>query len=168
MGKVTNRNSSLEDEWYQVRYSGEIPEIALHSSIHHLTEDKSGPGIVLAEEELHFLLNAAKERYLEIILRDITPTNRDTSAYRGVLRTICNWRRFKRFCDRHRMEAESIRDVVVNRFLSFLEVEIEEVKRGERHSCMNCGVEEIICFSEELGFSVDHLRDDLERICGHG
>lgn len=160
-----NHDSVLEDEWYQVRHSGEIPEIALHSSLHYLTQDREGPGITLGKEALDFLLQAASERYLEIILRDITPANRGTSIYRGVLRTICNWRRFKRFCGRHSMEPDLIRDEVARRFLLFLENEIEEVKSRGARSSMNCSAAEIDSFAVELDISIEHLKEDLELIC---
>ena len=157
--------SYFEEEWYHVRHSGEIPEIAYHSSIYFLTEDKDGPEITLTEDGLKFLQQAATARYLEIILRDITPENRDATIYRGALRTICNWRRFKRFCERNGMETLTVKQEVSSKFLSFLENEVKEVKAGIRRSSINCTWEDIVSISVELGFCIDHLANDLEHLC---
>ena len=155
----------LENEWYHVRYSGEIPEIALHSSIFHLTEDEEGPRIQLSEAGLGYLQEAAKHRYLEIILRDIIPQNRDETHYRGILRTISNWRRFKRFCERHGMRAETLREQIAVQAMAFLNNEIADVAKGERQSCINCTFEDIVSFAVELGFSLDGIEKDLRPLC---
>ena len=46
------RTLLLEEELLLVRHSGEIPEVALHASVHYLTEDPEGPGLVLADIQL--------------------------------------------------------------------------------------------------------------------
>jgi hypothetical protein len=155
----------LENEWYHVRHSGEIPEIALHSSIYYLTEDSDGPGLVLTREDHSLLLDAAMARYLEIIIRDILPENRDTPMYRGVLRTICNWRRLKRFCGRHQLNQAAYTKEISDKFISFLENEVKEVTNGHRSSCINCNFEELSSFAVELGVSLADLQDDLEKLC---
>lgn len=155
----------IEDEWYHVRHSGEIPEIALHSSIHYLTEDDDGPRIELTAADLARLHDAASSRYREIILRDITPANRDEAIYRGVLRTISNWRRYKRFCKRHSLSAETVRDDLAVRLLSFLQREIDDVEAGARSSCINCTFEDIASLAVELGISLAPLEDSLRPLC---
>ncbi len=75
------RTLLLEEELLLVRHSGEIPEVALHASVHYLTEDPEGPGLVLADEELRPLQEAALARYREIILRDLDAGNRDLSLF---------------------------------------------------------------------------------------
>ena len=94
------RQELLENEWFVVRHSGEIPEIALHSAFHYLTEDLNGPRLQLSAEEIHSLQEAAATRYQEIILRDLCYENRELTVYRGVQRAIFNWRRFVAFCER--------------------------------------------------------------------
>jgi hypothetical protein len=37
------RRSIVEDELFLIRDSGELPEIAYHSSLYYLTEDQDGP-----------------------------------------------------------------------------------------------------------------------------
>jgi len=161
----SNRSEMLENEWYHVRYSGEIPEIALHSSIYHLTEDPEGPGVALSKENLIYLKSAAQQRYLEIILRDITPENRETTMYRGILRSISNYRRFKRFCIRHDMDFTVVNDQVGESLLHFLRCEIENVERGVWQSCINCTYEDIVAFTTELHVSLDELGERLRPLC---
>ncbi len=74
----------LADELLIVRHSGEIPEVALHSSIYYLTQDPDGPTISIDAEDLDQLKGAALERYQEIIFRDldrITVTRGSTGAW---------------------------------------------------------------------------------------
>ena len=94
------RQELLENEWFVVRHSGEIPEIALHSAFHYLTEDPNGPRLQLSVEELHSLQEAAAARYQEIILRDLCYENHKLTSYRGIQRAIFNWHRFVAFCER--------------------------------------------------------------------
>ena len=165
MAITKNHKELLEDEWYQVRYSGEIPEVALHSSLYYLTEDEDGPRIVLKAEDYRKLNDAVMERYKEIILRDITAENRDTTMYRGVLRSISNWRRYKRFCRRHAMEEGAICDEIADALMSFLTTEVHQVRLGERQSCINCTFEDILSFALELKISLTTLEQDLRPIC---
>jgi len=165
MEKARIHKQQLENEWYHVRHSGEIPEIALHSSVYYLTEDSDGPGLVLTKDDHRLLLEAAVERYLEIILRDILPENRDTSMYRGVLRTICNWRRLKRFCGRHQLDPAAFKEEIRDKFMSFLINEVEDVTSGRRSSCINCTLEELSSFAVELDVSLTELGGDLKRLC---
>ncbi|XOF33144.1 MAG: hypothetical protein ACL93V_14170 [Candidatus Electrothrix sp. YB6] len=53
------RTCLLEDELLILRHSGELPEIAYHSSLYYLTADKDGPGLVLTEDEQKMLQEAA-------------------------------------------------------------------------------------------------------------
>lgn len=161
------REDILEDEWYHVRYSGEIPEIALHSTLYHLTEDQEGPGLALRRDELDTLLAAAAERYVEIILRDITPANRDKSHYRGILRSISNWRRYKRFCRRHGRDAGGFVAVIGEATVSFLENEVHQVQAGQRRSCINCSFGDLRSFALELDVSLDHMAAQLPSLCTH-
>ncbi len=165
MATTQNHKELLEDEWYQVRYSGEIPEIALHSSLYYLTEDKEGPRLSLTKDDYRQLSDAAMQRYKEIIFRDITLENRDTTMYRGVLRSISNWRRYKRFCRRHAMEEGAIREEIAHALLTFLTTEVHQVLAGERQSCLNCSFADILSFALELQISLVTLEKDLRSIC---
>lgn len=155
----------IEDEWYHVRHSGEIPEIALHSSIHYLSEDDDGPRIQLTPADLARLHDAAGWRYREIILRDITPANRDETMYRGVLRTVSNWRRYKRFCKRHSLSTEMVKSDLAPRLLTFLQREIADVETGLRSSSINCTFEDLASLAVELEISLAPLEESLRPLC---
>jgi len=96
----------LDNEWFVVRHSGEIPEIALYAARHYLTEAEDGPRLHLSPDQWGRLLDAARVRYREIVLRDLQLDNRDTSIYRGLARSIINYRRFESFCRRHGLDMQ--------------------------------------------------------------
>ncbi len=163
--KTATRSELLENEWFHVRYSGETPEIALHSSLYHLTEDKEGPGMQLNKQDQEYLLEAARQRYCDIIFRDMLPENRDLTIYRGVFRSICNWRRFKMFCQRHDMEWRHLKGEVAEKFISFLQVDITDVEDGLRSSSINCSFEELLSFSIELGVVLEDIHENVGKFC---
>lgn len=73
----------LENEWYIVRNSGEIPEIAFNSALYFLTKAQDGPQMDLTAKQLAWLKDGAVERFREIILRDLQHTNIEKTLYRG-------------------------------------------------------------------------------------
>ena len=44
----SERNALMEEELLLVRHSGEIPEVALHASLHFLCDDEEGPRLILS------------------------------------------------------------------------------------------------------------------------
>lgn len=155
----------VEEEWLIVRNSGEIPEIALHSSLHYLTEDSEGPGMELDTSVTDYLKEAAQARYREIVLRDILPENRDSSSYRGLQRSICNWRRYKRFCSRHDIDVETFKREVARVCTAFLRQDIADVEQGLRTSSINCSIEELRSFSFEVGIVLEEVTENIEQYC---
>ncbi|MFV0439420.1 MAG: hypothetical protein ACK5PS_18720 [Desulfopila sp.] len=156
----------LENEWLVVRHSGEMPEVALYSSLYYLTEDTDGPRMQLKERELRDLKRAAMERYQDIVLRDLQPNNRDTSIYRGVKRAIINFQRYQRFCQRQgicfpvefRADAGEV-------LLRLLGAEVTEVRAGLRETTINCSFDELLRFAVELGLGPGVLPAGLPAIC---
>jgi len=144
-------NELLEDEWFVVRHSGEMPEVAYHSALYFLTRDEEGPKLVLSENERMVLKEAAAERYREIVLRDLQPENRGSTAYRGVQRSIHNYRRFKQFCLREQLDMGPFAEEVSASLQSLLEVEAKERAEGLHSSAINCSAEELKEFADELG-----------------
>lgn len=158
----------LQDEWYVVRHSGEMPEVAYHSSVYFLTKDEEGPQLALSENEHMFLREAAAERYKEIVLRDILPENRGSAAYRGVQRSIYNFRRFRQFCLREQFDMGHFPEKVAFSLRSFLDVLAEEQAAGAKTTALNCTFEELSSFAEEVGLARDTLPKDLAAICSGG
>ena len=50
--KNLDKKAYIAEEAFMVLHSGEIPEIALHSSLYYLTEDPDGPGLELNADEI--------------------------------------------------------------------------------------------------------------------
>ncbi|MGI6656993.1 MAG: hypothetical protein ACOX5Z_09265 [Desulfobulbus sp.] len=159
------REEILESEWLVVRHSGEIPEVAFHGSLHHLTEDPEGPGLELTLEEVHKLEDAALARYREIILRDLNPENRDERIFRGLKRVHHNWFRYARFCEEIDCDGEAFREQAGQALVGYLEQECSEVRSGMRTSSVNCCAAEVRELLEALQVRPDALSLDWTCLC---
>ncbi len=155
----------MENEWFVVRYSGEIPEIAYNSSLFFLTEAQDGPQFPLSEIDVAFLKKAACERFKEIILRDILPENRTTTMYRGVKRSIINYRRFQKFCIRQGLNEHEYASEVAASLLLFLGREAVDVAKGLRTTAVNCSFEELNEFAVSVGLVSHILPDGIGCLC---
>ncbi len=161
-----DREAILEEEVIILRNSGEIPEIALHSSLYYLEEDGEGPQVTLSEEELLQLYDAALARAREIVLRDLDPGNRDLSIYRGPARSIVNWNRLQSFCRRIGRDCPGFRDTVSRALLSFMEREVQDTRRlSVRVSSVNCTSGEIRSFCRELRIDTSLLPEGWACLC---
>ena len=162
---VSKKDLILEEEYLIVRNSGEIPEIALHATLYYLTEDKDGPRLILTDEDLEFLQDAALERYMEIVLRDLDPENRDLSLYRGVRRTIYNWQRMQDFCGRTGRDCPEFAAVVRKALIDFLHRESRDVQVSLRRSSINCSSSDLEEFRRQLEIAEDSLPDNWQSLC---
>ena len=159
---MTDRESLLAEEILIVRHSGEIPEIAFHSSLYYLCEDPAGPQLTLREKELDILRQQVVARYRDILLRDLSPENRDARIYRGLKRCIFNWERLGKFSVRQAMAVEDVRQEIAAALHTFLHQEAAEVRAGFRQSCLNCSKEELEGFAGKIGVRPEQLPNDLE------
>lgn len=160
---MTETESLLAEEILIVRHSGEIPEIAFHGSLYYLCEDPAGPQLTLSQQELDLLRQQVVARYREILLRDLSPENRDARIYRGLKRCIFNWQRLGKFCARQEMEIEAaLRQEIAEALRRFLRQETDEVQAGLRQSCLNCTREELDAFAWEIGVRAEQLPKDME------
>lgn len=158
-----DRSSILEDELFLLRDSGELPEIAYHSSLYYLTEDQDGPCLFLTKSEQRLLQEAALERCQQIVLRDLLPDNRDLGIYRGPQRSIYNWQRYCRFCQRvDQRQDDAFKERVAQALVRFIRQEAADVEEGCRESSVNCTTEDLLAFAEEVG--VSSLNYDLGRL----
>ena len=158
----------LAEEVLIIRHSGEIPEIAYHSSLHYLSEDPDGPGLDIGRLDLGPLREAVVERYKFIILRDITTRNRDKSIYRGLKRCLANWRRLERFAGTHGVDITDFAREASGRLLSFLEAEVDDVESARRTCCVNCTWDEVLELARCLGVDERLLPKGLRRLCPEG
>ena len=167
---MTETDSWLTEELLIVRHSGEIPEIAFHSSLYYLCEDPDGPQLTLGQQELDLLRRQVVARYREILLRDLSPENRDARIFRGLKRCIFNWERLGKFCARQAMEIEAtLRQEIAEALRCFLQQETDEVRAGLRQSCLNCTREELDGFAREIGVGPEELPEGLGMLfCSQG
>lgn len=141
----------IDNEWYIVRYSGEIPEIAYNSAIYFLTRATDGPKITLNSVHYNRLQQAAVDRYEEIILRDLLHENVGKPVYRGIERSICNYVRFIQFCRRQDLSAETTRIVAGQVLSEFLQTEFEQLVSKNYNPVINCSYSELTDFAQILG-----------------
>lgn len=160
-----SEQAHLDNEWYVVRHSGEIPEIALHSAIYYLTEAEDGPGLKLSQKQRSFLQKAAVERFHEIILRDLIHDNKDLPIYRGLQRTIFNYNRFLNFCNRQQIASGSFASDVAAALMLFLVSEQVCVCRQQRSSIINCSFSELNAFARQVGLVKERLPDEYSDLC---
>ena len=162
---VTDRKSLLEDELILVRNSGEIPEIALHGSLYYLTADEDGPRLILEAGEVEALYAAALERAREIVLRDLNPRSRDLPIYRGLARSMVNWRRLQKFCGRINRSCPGFHATVARSLVEFLETELQDVRSGRRASSVNCSAGEMTGYCRELSLPLSALPSGWSELC---
>lgn len=153
---MDHRQTQIDDEILIIETSGEMPEVAYHGSVHYLTTDPDGPGLVLDEQELRRLRAAAIEGFRRIILRDVTLENRGRGLYRGIRRTITNWRRLNTFCARHGLDCHQVRDELREAVRAFLHGEVADVLAGGP-CALNCTRDELLAFCNELGLDAAAL-----------
>lgn len=161
----SEREYLLEEEWLLVRHSGEIPEVALHASFHYLGEDAEGPKLILTQEEVEHLQQAALARYEEIILRDLHPGNRALSLFRGIRRANHNWYRYARFCERISHSAHAVQQLAAQALVDYLALEQGEMEAGTRTSSINCTAEALLTFALALGLEAASLPQGWETLC---
>lgn len=162
---IEDRAAILEEEVYILKDSGEIPEIAYHSTLYYLTEDEQGPQMLLSPEELALLQDAALHRYREIVLRDLNVAHRDLGMYRGIRRTLYNWQRMQDFCQRIGRDCVFMKPVIRSALLDFLGQELKDVHNGIRRSCVNCSTDNILQLAASLDLNEESLPPGWQNLC---
>lgn len=155
----------FENEWYIIRHSGETPEIAYNSAIYFLSRSVEGPKINLNPQQISSLKLAAVQRYKEIVLRDLNPENFDKSIYRGMARSICNYRRFCNFCNRQHIDPIDIKKVAASALHDFLELALRRVMSNDGLVEINCGFSELQRYAAELEVELSSDFKFLEQSC---
>ena len=160
-----DREALIEEEIFIIQAEGEIPEVAFHNAVHHLCSAPGGPGLILAQKEFNALKQAVADRYRTIILRDLTPSNRDRSLYRGLERSAANWERLESFARREGFDLAVVREEVASVLLHFIHREAHDVATGRRACCVNCTADRLRALVMALPLSMDQLPDNWERLC---
>ena len=141
----------VENEWYIVRNSGEIPEIAYNAAIYFLTRAADGPQLILQDAQRGQLLQAAVDRYEEIVLRDLYHENIETPGYRGVARSLCNYERFEQFCKRQKLSPSGLRKTTAELYATFLQIESRRLEVPSNKTVINCSFAQLKGFAVTLG-----------------
>jgi hypothetical protein len=162
---VSEEIEVIENEWHIVRYSGETPEIAYNSAVYYLTRAHDGPHIDLSDQQIGWLKDAAVERYTEIVLRDLQHSNSTKSIYRGIGRSIINYRRFCVFCSRQHLQVDNVRNLAAEALLIFLETESAQLQSGKKPSIINCTYTELLSYAVLLGLDLEEKYRVLEGHC---
>jgi hypothetical protein len=163
---MSSKEIYLEDEVFIIEDSGgEMPEVALHSSLYFLCSDPEGPGLSLKKQDRLPLKKAVINRYQTIILRDLQPENRKKSIYRGVKRSAINWQRMKLFAEAENLDIEQVRRKISAALVSFLELEICSVNSDGESSCINCSRQTLHEFAKELGLGSEDLAGGWQDLC---
>lgn len=165
IGKSAKRQELVEEEAFMISRSGEIPEVAFHGSLYHLTEAPDGPHIELDPEDIERLTDAVISCYRRIILRDLTAENRDKRLYRGLARCAVNVRRLLSFAARHGKDVSGLKREFADALVRFLTREWEEVSTGRRTPSINCPYDELLGLSEAIGISHSDFPDGIAPIC---
>ncbi|MDR0476673.1 MAG: hypothetical protein LBH14_01855 [Desulfobulbaceae bacterium] len=148
------RRPEVEDEWYAVRHSGEIPEIALHSALHYLSEAEDGPRLTLGRQEIRHLQQAAALRFREIVLRDMLWENLGKPIARGLGRSVLNFRRYENFLARLGLTDRRFRHQAAITLVIFLVREWSARRHGAIAHDPGFVVEELLAFAETLAVPV--------------
>jgi len=159
------RKTLLADEWLIVRNSGEIPEITFHSTLHYLQEASDGPELVLIEEELRALKDAAIQRYHEIILRDLDINNFHQSVYRGVKRALYNQKRCEAFMERQAILEKDFQKIAAQTLVLFLKQGAAVAGKTLPDVFINCSMAELIELAGEFEVTVEAFPVGIERFC---
>ena len=158
-----DRRELIDEEVLLIGHSGEIPEVALHSSLFHLGADPGGPGLTLTPEEADRLKNAVIAQYRRIILRDLTPRLRETRVYRGIGRCVVNWERLSRFLQREGRSPDGLRSEIGEALGAFCRHLQAEAAAGRLRSGVDLSPARLEAFGAQLGLPPKSL--DADRIC---
>ena len=161
----TDYHGLIEDEEFAIRHSGEMPEVAFHTSLHFLQDDPHGPGITVSPEDITRLKNAVARRYRRILMRDLNPRYRNRSIFRGLARAKSNWERLARFCRRNHRDLAPFRQETGKALLAFLTVETADVASGHSPAFGHCAAADLLCFANSLDLAAEQLPDGWEMVC---
>jgi hypothetical protein len=164
MDNELDKKTYIEEEAFMIEHSGEIPEVAMHSSLYYLGKDPEGPGLRLDADDILSLKQAVVKRYREIILRDLDPENRDKTIYRGLARCAVNLQRLLKFCDSENQDYQAIKLETANALQKFIVNELADIKSGSS-SCVNCSSEELESLIVSLGLSGEDLPNGWKKLC---
>ena len=151
---MNSKESYLQQEVDWIENSGEMPEVAFYESLYYLTEEEDGPKLILTSADIKFLEDAVVNRFKTIILRDLEFANRKSSIFRGLKRAIINYNRLKKYQKRKNRIDSSMKKEIGHSLLEYIRCECEDISDKEHYRTINCTIEELEQFADELGVNI--------------
>lgn len=147
--------SWLEDEVIMVENSGEMPEVVLAESLHHLGSLPPGDQDILRA--------AAVRGYLKIIRRDLDPDNLGTSHFRGLERAGENLERMSAFLARLAWPPPAgVMRELSQRLAGFLIAERKAQSQGRPYA--GCTREQAERAARAVGLDLSPFQDVITRL----
>lgn len=142
----------LEDEAWLIETSGEMPEVALHESLHNLGE--------VSPAELDCLRGAVVRAYLRLLSRDLDHANLGQPHFRGLERAWQNWLRLGGFLDRLGWNwPEGLADQVRQALARHLDAEATALVAGRAYA--SASLETVNGLARDLGLDLAPWREAL-------
>jgi len=158
---VNSRESYLQQEVDWIENSGEMPEVAFYEALYYLTEEEDGPKLILTSSDIKRLENAVVNRYKTIILRDLEFANRRSTIFRGLKRAIINYDRLKKYQKRKNRIDPGMKKEIGHSLLEYIRCECEDISDKRYYRTINCTIEELEQFAEELGVNIAPEHNDM-------
>ncbi len=152
--RVNSRENYLQQEIDWIENSGEIPEVAFYEALYYLKEEEEGPKLMLASSDIKRLEDTVINRYKTIILRDLKFANRRSSIFRGLKRAIINYDRLKKYQKRKNRIDPGMEKEIGHSLLEYIRCECEDISDKRHYRTINCTLEELEQFAEELGVDI--------------
>lgn len=142
----------LDDEAWLIETSGEMPEVALHESLHNLGE--------VSPAELDCLRGAVVRAYLRLLGRDLDHANLGQPHFRGLERAWQNWLRLGGFLGRLGWNwPEGLADQARQALARHLDAEAAALAAGRAYA--SASLETVTGLARELGLDLSPWREAL-------
>ena len=162
--KMTKIRIEVEDEILMVEDGGEMPEVALYSSLYYLRQDQEGPQLTLTKPEIGLLKKAVLNNFNKIIQREIRVENRGTAPHRGLERTIANWFRLQKFAEKEQLNTSKIKKELQHNIVSFICHEYNEVLINKQQSVINCSPERLLQLCQDIDLDLTSHQPNWQQL----
>jgi len=158
---VNSKESYLQQEVDWIENSGEMPEVAFYEALYYLTEEEEGPKLILTSSDIKRLENAVVTRFKTIILRDLEFANRKSSIFRGLKRAIINYNRLKKYQKKKDRIDPGMKKEIGRFLIEYIRCECEDISDKRHYRTINCTIEELEQFADELGINISPEYKDI-------
>ncbi|MCJ7618191.1 MAG: hypothetical protein MUO43_16810, partial [Desulfobacterales bacterium] len=100
-------------------------------------------------------------RFKTIILRDLEFANRKSSIFRGLKRAIINYNRLKKYQRKKNRTDPGIEKTIGRSLIEYIRCECEDISNKRHYRTINCTIEELEQFADELGINISPEYKDI-------